>query len=128
MGSGGADRLGRENERLPVPIRTEFSLGDITYYFRKTIDIDADPAMLNASIRTMIDDGAVIYVNGQEVRRIGLQGGPVPFDRLSDRNVNEAEIEGPFEISNGPFVRGRNVIAVEVPSGDVWGVPISFSA
>ncbi len=130
----GAGPLGRENERLPEAIETSFPLGDITYYFRKEINIDADPSALDINMRTLLDDGAAFHVNGREVQRIGIDGGPLPFDRVADRNVNEAQIEGPFELPNSPFVRGRNVIAVEVhqtrvgSSDLVFGMELSLTS
>ena len=110
----GPGLLGNENERLPEPLQTSFPLGDITYYFRKHIQIDADPATVTAEFSTIIDDGAVVYINGQEVRRIGIDNGNVRFDRVANRNINEADHEGPFAIPSSVFVRGNNIIAVEV--------------
>ncbi len=110
----GRGPLGNENETLPVPIRTSFPLGGITYYFRTDFTLDVDPTNVVATFNTLIDDGVIVYVNGQEALRLGMPEGNVPFDQTASRNVNEAQIEGPFTIASDLLVRGRNVIAAEV--------------
>ena len=110
----GIGLLGNENERLPEQLETEFSLGDITYYFRKRVDIDEDPADLISEFSTIIDDGAIVYINGQEVLRLRMPDGEIDFERTANGNVNEAQLEGPFVIPAEVWERGENVIAVEV--------------
>jgi hypothetical protein len=63
---------------------------------------------------TLIDDGAVVYLNGVEVQRIGMPGGAIGYDTMADRTVGEAVTEGPFSIPIGSLVQGDNVLAVEV--------------
>jgi hypothetical protein len=112
--SEGPGLLGRENETLPAPLRTEFAIGDITYYFRKSVMFDSVPASLDVQFSTIVDDGFVVYVNGQEVMRRGMPDGPVNASTLASRSVNEAAIEGPFVIPSSVWQVGENVIAVEV--------------
>lgn len=106
--------LGVENEALAVPLKTNLTLGGITFYFRTSIDLDRDPSNVQFRIQTQIDDGAIIYVNGEEVTRIGMPNGDVQSSTVANRNVNEAQLEGPFTIPSSFFKQGKNVIAVEV--------------
>ena len=78
------------------PIRTDIDIdsGAITFYFRKTIQLDADPAEIDATFFTMIDDGAIFYVNGNEVLRLRLPDGhrltgsrPPPESRMHRSKV-----------------------------------------
>jgi hypothetical protein len=61
--------LGVENMPLPAPINTPLALGQVTYYFRTALNLTA--AQLSSVsqfyIDTLIDDGAIVYVNGAEV-------------------------------------------------------------
>jgi hypothetical protein len=77
--------------------------------------LDQPPENLSSvEFTTILDDGAVIYVNGQEASRIGMDTGNVTSGTLANRTVNNAVVEGPFSIPNSFFVQGRNVVAVEV--------------
>ena len=112
----GPGPLGNERESLAEPIQTEFELGDITYYFRREFELPAgiDISQMDATINTQVDDGFIVYLNGLEVVRRGMPNGEVPFDQFASRNVNEAQVEGPFTVPNNLFVEGTNVFAVEV--------------
>ena len=110
----GPGPLGNENEALPVPLKTTFPLKGITYYFRSHVQLEHDPAGVVAQFETQIDDGAIVYVNGTEVRRIGMPSGEITATTLASRSVNEAAIEGPFLIPAAALRQGDNVIAVEV--------------
>ena len=114
--NAGTGPLGNENEPLPVDLETEFEIGPPTFYFRRYFDLPADMSLtqVTAQISTMIDDGVIVYLNGQEVLRNGLADGEIDFDTFANRNVNEAQIEGPFDISLGQFRRTNNVLAAEV--------------
>ena len=111
----GPGLLGNEREALPETLRTEFELGDTTYYFRRTVEIgeEVNLAELDIDFSTIVDDGFIVYINGTEVLRQGMPNN-VDFQTLANRNVNEAELEGPFSTSRDVWRTGANVIAVEV--------------
>ncbi|MBN2476320.1 MAG: lamin tail domain-containing protein [Pirellulales bacterium] len=101
--------LGVEDSTLPSPINTPLSLGSpqvMTYYFRTHFTLDADPASVVLTMSTLIDDGAIFYLNGQQVYQLGM-GPPV-------RSVGDADPEGPFTLPTGSLRQGDNVLAVEV--------------
>ena len=52
-----------------VPINTVISSGDITYYFRKTFNYSHSGNETQFILSLMVDDGAVIYLNGNEIFR-----------------------------------------------------------
>jgi hypothetical protein len=104
-----------ENSDLPAPKNTELTLGPLTYYFRRHFTIDVEPSDIRAfELSTVIDDGAVFYINGAEVLRLRMLGGEIQHDTESNGSVTNASFEGPFAISTEHLVRGDNVIAVEV--------------
>ncbi len=115
-----------EDEPLPAPKNTPLTLGSPTYYFRKRFNLAMDPAQIESlDVTTVIDDGAVVYLNGQEVLRIGMPTGPIRFGTFAGRNVDEAQFEG-FAIPASALVPGENVIAVEVHQRDATSSDIVF--
>src|SRR3954464_4152770 len=113
--------LGRETDNPTViPLtNTILSLTNLvgagirTYYFRTHINID-DPSSVSITASNLIDDGAVIYVNGQEVHRENLPTAPtvIRFDTLASTAI-EAAWTG-YTIPVSFFVPGDNVIAAEL--------------
>ncbi len=111
--TGGA-LLYHENGSLPAEKVTEIPLGATTYYFRSEFNLDADPLGVELYLRTVIDDGAVVYLNGEEVLRLRIPAGEVAPGTFASASVSNADFEGPFPVSPGPLRRGINVLAVEV--------------
>ena len=99
-------------------------------YFRTHFSFNGVPANAILQLETYIDDGAVIYLNGTELTRMGMAAGPVTSTTFATRTTN-----GEFERSQFPFtaqlVNGDNVIAASVHqvgagSGDItWGCRVS---
>lgn len=105
----------KEGDGLPGPKNTPLELGPITYYFRSHFEAPtkvSNAAMLH--VYSIIDDGAVIYLNGEELLRIGMDAGEVTPDTRASRTVYNADFEGPFTAPATNIVAGENLIAVEV--------------
>jgi uncharacterized repeat protein (TIGR01451 family) len=83
-----------------------------TNYFLKTVNI-ANPALYSFFNFTFsYDDGAVVYVNGIEVKRSNMPTGVIVYNTASlGDNFTTAET---FSIPASAFVAGNNVIAVEI--------------
>jgi len=101
------------------PIRTAISrLNDAgeyvkTFYFRNKFNLPiATTSGAKLKLRHVVDDGAVFYLNGQEIHRFGITAGPV--DYLSDAAGHENAWEGPYDIPITALVPGENVLAVEL--------------
>lgn len=103
-----------ENSALPGPKNTELQIGPPTFYFRTTFRFTGNPAGVSLKLTTIIDDAAVVYLNGQELYRLGMPEGTISFDTSAARVVGNAAVEGPFEVSADALVAGDNVLAVEV--------------
>ena len=121
--------LGVETAALPEPLRTQLTLGGITYYFRTHFTYDGPAGNGVVRFRTILDDSAVIYLNGVEIQRIRMPTGPVEYVTQGAGNaVGEAVYDGPFTVAVSNLVSGDNVIAVEVhqigtgSSDIVWGM------
>jgi len=104
-----------ERSDLPAAKNTPLNLGARTYYFRTYFTLDQDPSLfLSLDLYGILDDGAIIYINGKEALRIGMPLGQVTHNTLADTSVGDASIEGPFELSPILLVEGDNCMAVEV--------------
>ena len=62
----------------------------------------------------LIDDGAVFHLNGTEVGRYNMPGGPVTSATLASSAVNNATTFEVLSLPSDSLVTGRNVLAVEV--------------
>jgi PKD repeat protein len=117
----------RESGDLPAPKRTEIDLGPITFYFRKTFDVP-DPVDGVLQLRLLIDDGAVVYINGSEVLRANMPAGAVSASTLAAAGVSNAVFTGPFSLPTGSLNVGTNVIAVEVHQASTNSSDVVFAA
>lgn len=105
-----------ENSALPETKHTALTLGQTTYYFRSQFSLTAEQ-LDNAeqfTLSTIVDDGAIVYINGQEAFRIGMPGGAVDQTTFAYRTVGNAGVEGPFPVDASLFREGTNIVAVEV--------------
>ena len=127
----GSGVFGRETAEPVAPlIRTPLLLphegGAVTTYFRKRFQLPVPPrAVRELRLTYLLDDGAVVYLNGNEVHRNGVAPGQDYMSRAS-RVVANADWEGPFALDHSYLVEGDNVLAVEQhqvtsTSDTVWG-------
>jgi len=125
--------LGFDGGILPEPFRTPFTLSitKTTFYFRTTFNLPSNLNFSALQLRHVIDDGAIIYLNGNEVHRTNLPAGPVNATTTASLNVGDAVYQGPFGLALTNLVPGLNVLAAEVhqnssASGDLaFGLELS---
>jgi hypothetical protein len=125
----GAALLYVEPDPLPAPKNTPLtytSPQQTTFYFRKAFEFTGNPATTTLAAQLVIDDGAVVYLNGVEALRLGMRDGTIYYDTFADRTVNNAVYEGPFNIPTTSLVQGVNVIAVEVHQVNATSSDIVF--
>jgi len=103
-----------ESSGLPGPKQTQLVLGADAYYFRTQFQANITGNVDALGIQTIIDDGAIIYLNGAEVLRLNLPGGPVDHFTRTSSSVGNAPLEGPFEIPASLLRPGTNTLAAEV--------------
>ncbi len=86
----------------------------ITTYFRSSFDLATIPDSLDLEVSA--DDGAVVYVNGQEVARDSLPAGTVTntTTALADRSGGAETALTKFPVSTSLLTTGTNTVAVEV--------------
>ncbi|MBK9106646.1 MAG: CotH kinase family protein [Saprospiraceae bacterium] len=101
-----------------------------SYYFRTTIDI-ADPASISGLlIRLKADDGAVVYLNGNEIWRVNMPAAPavISFGTLALSSVSGSSENAWNELTApaAALLAGQNTIAVEIHQADVTSSDVSF--
>ncbi len=92
-------------------------------YFRTTFNVTGAASFTGAKFEMQVDDGAVIYLNGQEVARINFPYAPVtatftqeangPLDPGNNVNNNES-LYWPVKFDHTKLREGSNTLAVEV--------------
>jgi hypothetical protein len=112
---------------LGAPGETELVDPPTTVLFRAEFLFDADPRSADLSLRYLVDDGAVVYLNGVEVHRVNLPPGPLSPDTLAIAEVDVAE-EAFAALPNGALARGRNVVSVEVHQARADDADLTFAA
>lgn len=111
----------------------EFGLDEnnkhITTYFRKWFDLPSIPYPEFLRLQLIRDDGAVVYINGQEVRRSNLPFlGLIHFNTLAQTTIGRSE-ESVFEVTMIPaagLLQESNIVAVEIHQRSVTSPDISF--
>ena len=90
----------------------------LTYYFRGRFNFSGNPSGVTLIMTNLLDDGAVIYLNGVEVGRFGMPTGAVVYNTSATARAvgDEFSAHGPDVLSFTPsnLVQGQNVIAVEL--------------
>lgn len=100
--------------------------------FRTTFDVP-DPSKAAHVIMTMVrDDGAVVYLNGEEVARSNMPSSgaitqttpaTVGYSTRADETAKQV-----IELDKSKLIAGTNTLAVSVHQSDAWSGDLSFSA
>src|SRR5689334_3098429 len=96
-----------------------------TYYFRHTFNISNPSAFSTIAMTLTYDDGAVVYVNGNEVYRISMPVGPVTYTTLATTAADY--VPEVVSLPASAFVAGANTIAVEVHQANGTSSDVSFN-
>jgi hypothetical protein len=97
-----------------------------TAYFRHDFEVTA-PAVSALALEVIRDDGVAVYLNGVELVRDNLPGGPLGPDTLPTAYVSggaEATFQA-FAVPSTALVAGTNTLAVEVHQA-AGSVDLSF--
>jgi Calcineurin-like phosphoesterase len=103
--------------------------GFVTYYFRKKVNIDNINQFNNIYFNIVHDDGAVVYVNGEEVARSSLMpSGNITYLTGTTTYIPN-DVENDFwnyRINKSFFHNGENVIAIEIHNQYFGSSDVSF--
>ncbi len=96
------------------------------YYFRKPLNVTSLTGMTNVLLEVLRDDSVIVYINGVEVYRNNLPGGPIAYDQLGS---NCADNGTEWQTTNFPMSAlriGTNLIAAEVHQSSLSSSDLTF--
>jgi Calcineurin-like phosphoesterase/Bacterial Ig domain/Purple acid Phosphatase, N-terminal domain len=128
-GSGAAELgYGDGDEATVVGFGPNSSAKYITTYLRHSFTIDNPADFPSLKIRLIRDDGAVLYLNGTEVRRDNMPGGNITYTTLASTALGAPQESTIYEtiVSAGALVAGTNVLAAEVHQANGTSTDLSF--
>jgi hypothetical protein len=105
---------------LPAPKSTFLPLTNTsgaritTYYFRTQFNFSGETNNLRLALRSVIDDGAVFYLNGTEVHRQNMPATNILYGTLASGNLGIPSFTGPVAIPLANLMTGPNLLAVEI--------------
>ncbi|HUF63630.1 MAG TPA: lamin tail domain-containing protein, partial [Verrucomicrobiales bacterium] len=89
------------------------SEGRATTYFRVRFAVDGEPGPGFLRLRCLVDDGAVFYLNGEEIYRVRLPEGEVNFATAAESHTGPV-VEEAVILPSIHLTGGENLLAVEV--------------
>ncbi len=101
----------------------------ITTYFRHQFDVQSTAGIDSLQLSLMRDDGAIVYLNGEEIYRSNMPEGAVNFQTFASSNVS-GSAESAYEVVKVgvQHVRvGRNILAVEIHQDAATSSDLSFN-
>ena len=119
---------GDGDEETTVSFGSNSNDKHITTYFRKSFIYEGDASIpLQGVVHLLRDDGAVIYLNGDEMFRSNMPSGIVDFNTLaSDVSAGNTESDLITVALQLTLLGGENVIAVEIHQISSTSSDISF--
>ena len=119
---------GDNDETTTVSFGGNASNRQITTYFRRRFYLanPADYGALRADL--LVDDGAVVHVNGVEARRINLPAGPIGYPTRANDAVGGTDEETffPWHLDPAHLVAGENILSVEVHQASPTSSDLGF--
>jgi len=102
----------------------------ITTYFRQSFVVPANVRYTNLNVRLNRADGAVVWLNGQELFRVNLPSGQILFTNLATLSVTGDALNTYYSSNRAnPFLPvGTNMLAVEIHKASATGPSLSFDA
>jgi len=85
-----------------------------TVYLRKAFVVENISDVATLSLRELIDDGFIVWINGTEVQRYNVRDGELPYNAVTPTAIGAVPVEAiaMIMLSPGLLVEGTNVIAV----------------
>ncbi len=101
----------------------------VTSYFRHTFNLnDADLIASNYMINILVDDGAIVYLNGVKIINYNMGCSNVSYGTFASTSISgQSESEySSFIIDKSLLEKQKNVLAVEVHQSDFASSDLSF--
>lgn len=126
--SNGIAQLGYGNgdEKTVVGFGPNSNNKYITTYFRSSFTLSNAPCLETLTLKLLVDDGAVVFLNGTPVARFNLATNAA-FDTFATaQSTNHEDTWFGFQIDPHLLVNGTNTLAVEIHQSAANSSDISF--
>ena len=100
----------------------------VTTYFRTFVNINNPAQYSSITLNLIRDDGAVVYLNGNEVFRSNLPAGGIEYETYALTGLIYPGENAPVTVTFDPafFLDGNNLLAVEVHQFEPASPDLSF--
>ena len=125
----GASPLGWGDRDAGTPFDLAPSDRAITNYFARDVNLGTISADFELTLNVRADDGAVVYINGTEVKRINMPEGTITPNTNAKSNVSLGTAKNNLQTITVPrdlLKDGVNRIAVEEHANYAGAVSVSF--
>ncbi len=127
----GAGQLGYGDgdETTTISYGSNSSNKYISTYLRRSFSLsEADKIGSNYAVNLLVDDGAVVYLNGVEIIRNNMPTGSISYTSLASSAVggSSESAYSTYPIDKNLLVVGNNVLAVEVHQNAANSSDVSF--
>ncbi len=99
-----------------------------TTYFRNQFSVFNTQDLVNPTIGLLCDDGAIVYLNGEEIIRYNMPMGDINYNTYALSSIG-GDLESTyieFDIDTELFNNGSNTIAVEVHQYEAGSSDLTF--
>jgi len=117
---------GDDDEATVVGYGPDASNKHITTYFRTSFELTDVARFHSLTMSLLVDDGAVAYLNGQEIARVNMPSGRFQYTTPALQTIADEDAFTDFEVSPDHLRSGTNVLAVEVHQASSSSSDISF--
>lgn len=97
-----------------------------TTYFRKSFTVTDSSQYQTLRLRLLRDDGAIVYLNGQEIVRNNMPSGDVRYNDFALGTVADENVFLTFDVDVAQLRTGDNLLAVEIHQGNATSSDLSF--
>jgi hypothetical protein len=119
---------GDDDEKTVISYGGDATNRYITSYFRKSFVLKNKQNVTGLTMLLKCDDGAVIYLNGNEIQRYNMPAGTIGSGTTASTAItgtDESDFHT-FSIGSEFLVSGNNTIAVEVHQSGAGSSDVSF--
>jgi len=119
---------GDGGENTVISYGTSTSNRYITSYFRKNFILNKKDKFSGLTLLLKCDDGAVVYLNGNEIQRYNMPAGAIAYNTKATAAISGSDESDfhTFTVGSDYLVNGNNILAVEVHQSAANSSDVSF--
>ena len=115
---------------MPIAVATTLTFKSpeqSAFYFRTHFNYSGPMNGLTLTLTDIIDDGMVVYLNGNEVYRKNMPNGTISYATASSTTISDATQSVANNVPATGLIAGDNVLAVEVHQANLSSSDIAMA-